>query len=101
MKSKLIEAAHETVKGLYKAGLVKTKTMREFDELCLPKVNKLSPSKIKKIRLQQKISQAVFAKYLNTSLSTVRQWEQGEKHPHGASLKLLNLVEQKGIDILI
>jgi putative transcriptional regulator len=42
----------------------------------------------------------VFAKYLNTSPSTIRQWEQGEKHPRGTSLKLLNLVADKGLSIL-
>ncbi len=37
---------------------------------------------------------------LNTSLSTVQQWEQGKKHPNGPSLKLLNIVDQKGLDAL-
>lgn len=41
-------------------------------------------------------SQAVFAAYLNTSVSTVQKWERGEKRPHGPSLKLLSVVESKG-----
>lgn len=101
MKQGILEVVHESVKDLYNSGLVKAKTMREFDELCLPKVKDLSASAIKKIRLRQHVSQAIFAKYLNTSLSTIRQWEQGEKHPRGTSLKLLNLVGEKGLDILI
>jgi putative transcriptional regulator len=28
----------------------------------------------------------------------VSQWERGEKKPRGASLKLLALIEKKGID---
>lgn len=75
MKKSMLEVAHEAVKDFYQIGLVKTKTMREFDELCLPKVKNLSASAIKKVRLREKVSQAVFAKYLNTSLSTIRQWE--------------------------
>ncbi len=75
--------------------------MREFDELCLPPVKDLSASQIKKIRLREKVSQPVFAKFLNTTLSTVRQWEQGEKHPRGTSLRLLNLVNEKGLKILL
>lgn len=75
--------------------------MREFDELCLPKVKKLSPRQIKSIRLREKVSQPVFAKFLNTTLSTVRQWEQGDKHPRGTSLRLLNLVAEKGLGVLL
>jgi putative transcriptional regulator len=42
----------------------------------------------------------VFAAYLNTSLSTVQKWERGQKKPNGPSLKLLNLVERKGLEVL-
>ncbi len=42
-------------------------------------------------------SQAVFAAYLNTSVSTVQKWEIGEKSPSGPALKLLNIVERKGL----
>lgn len=97
----MLETAHQMAKGLYKAGVIDTMTMREFDALCLPAVKELSSKEIKKIRLRQKVSQPVFAKYLNTSTSTVRQWEQGEKHPRGTSLKLLNLVAEKGLAALI
>jgi putative transcriptional regulator len=51
--------------------------------------------------LRHQLSQAVFASVLNTSLSTVRQWEIGEKHPGGPSLKLLKLLDRKGLDTLI
>jgi putative transcriptional regulator len=30
--------------------------------------------------------------------SLVSKWERGEKHPQGASLKLLSLVEKKGLE---
>jgi putative transcriptional regulator len=51
-------------------------------------------------RLRTRASQAVFAAYLNTSPTTVQKWEQGQKHPSGPSLKLLNLVERKGLEAL-
>jgi putative transcriptional regulator len=97
----ILETVHETAKGLYDANLIDMTTMREFDELCLPKVKDLSPKQIKSIRLREKVSQSVFAKFLNTTLSTVRQWEQGDKHPRGTSLRLLNLVAEKGLGILL
>jgi putative transcriptional regulator len=46
------------------------------------------------------MSQAVFAAVLNTSVSTVQKWEIGEKRPSGPSLKLLNVIESKGVDAL-
>jgi putative transcriptional regulator len=97
----ILETVHETAKGLYDANIINATTMREFDELCLPKVKELSPRQIKSIRLREKVSQPVFAKFLNTTLSTVRQWEQGEKHPRGTSLRLLNLVAEKGLSVLL
>ena len=75
-------------------------TMREFDALCLPPVKKLSPAQIRRLRLRCKASQAVFAAYLNTSPSTIQKWEQGKKVPNGPSLKLLNIVQQRGLDAL-
>jgi putative transcriptional regulator len=76
-------------------------TMREFDALCLAPVRPLSKTQIVRIRRKVGVSQPVFAQYLNVSKSTIAQWEQGEKVPSGPALKLLNLVEQKGLDALV
>ncbi|SPF53168.1 hypothetical protein SBA4_5470010 [Candidatus Sulfopaludibacter sp. SbA4] len=38
------------------------------------------------------------ARYLNVTTGLVSQWERGEKHPHGASLKLLTLVAKNGLE---
>lgn len=96
-----LEVAHAMATGLYEANVIDATTMREFDALCLPPVEELSPREIKKLRLREKVSQPVFAKCLNTSISTVKQWEQGEKHPRGTSLKLLNIVAKKGLSVLM
>ena len=96
----ILKVVHETARGLHAAGLMATKTMREFDALCLPQVRVYTPRQIKRLREQNKASQAVFAAYLNTSVSTVQKWEQGEKKPNGPSLKLLNLVSEKGLQAL-
>ena len=96
----VLKAVHETARGLRDAGLMDAKTMRDFDVLCLPKVRILTASQIKRIRERNKTSQAVFAAYLNTSVSTIQKWERGEKKPNGPSLKLLNLVAERGIQIL-
>jgi putative transcriptional regulator len=100
MTSKILKAMHETAVGLHRAGVMDTMTLREFDALCLPPVKTLTPRQIRRLRLRCKASQAVFAAYLNTSPSTVQKWEQGKKSPNGPSLKLLNLVERRGLEAL-
>lgn len=100
MSDEILKAVHEMAKDLYDAGVMKPEVMREFDALCLPPVKRYSAAQIKRLRLRHKASQAVFAAYLNASKTTVREWEQGKKKPGGMSLKLLNLVEQKGLEAL-
>ena len=97
----VMTAVHSTARGLRKAGLMDAKTMRDFDVLCLPRVKPLTPAQIRRIRARTQTSQAVFAAYLNTSISTVQKWERGEKSPDGPSLKLLNLVANHGIQVLL
>ena len=100
MADTILSVVHETAQGLHEAGVMDAKTMREFDALCLPPVKVYSAEQIKRIRLRNRASQAVFAAYLNTSPSTVQKWERGQKKPNGPSLKLLNLVDQKGLEVL-
>lgn len=99
-KSDLSAAIHETVSGLHDIGLVDKKTMRRFDESCLTPISDLTPEEIKAIRIQARVSQNVFARYLNVSPGVISQWERGEKHPAGASLKLLLIVRNKGLDAI-
>ncbi len=100
MDKSILEVVHEGAKDLYEAGLMDEITLRKFDALCLPPVTVYDAGQIKRIRLQTKTSQGVFAAYLNTSKSTVQKWEQGAKKPNGPSLKLLNIVDQKGLEAL-
>ena len=96
--SKIAAAVHETAQDFYSSGLMDKKTMREFDDLCLTPVKPLTPRQIARIRAREEVSQAVFARHLGVSLSLISQWERGEKKPSGASLKLLTLVDKKGLD---
>lgn len=101
MAAKILDAVHRTARDLAAAGVMDTTTLREFDALCLPAVKHLQAADIRRLRRRYKVSQAVFAAYLNTSLSTVQKWERGDKSPNGISLKLLNLVESKGLEVLL
>lgn len=100
-KSRIIEEMHETARGLHKVGLISKRRMREFDALCHLDVKEMPPQKIKFLRKKAHVSQAVFAAVLNASLSTVQKWEIGDKKPSGPSLKLLNLIERKGLDAVL
>ncbi|SRR6266436_3950340 len=97
-RSKILAAVHETAADLHESGLMDKKTMKAFDAMCLTPVKPLSAIQIRKLRLREKASQAVFARYLNVTTGLVSQWERGQKHPRGASLKLLNLVAKNGLD---
>ncbi len=101
MKKSILDTVHETARDLHKAGVMKDVTLREFDALCLPPVKEYTPAQIRRIRQKSHASQAVFAACLNTSPSTVQKWEIGGKKPNGPSLKLLNLVDQKGLEVLL
>jgi putative transcriptional regulator len=74
--------------------------MRQFDRMRLPQVSPLRPAEIKRIREISRVSQAVFAAILNTSLSTVQKWEVGQKRPTGTALKLLHLVQKNGLEVV-
>lgn len=100
MTSKILKTVHEAAKGLTDAGIMDKQTMREFDALCLPPVKSFTKGQIKAIREREKASQAVFASYLNITPSTIQSWEQGEKKPSGPALKLLNMVDKKGLACL-
>jgi len=97
MKNSLLDSIHKSAKGLQKAGLMDIETMQTFDALCLSPIKDLSPQEIKRLRLKERVSQSVFAVYLNITPSTIKKWETGEKHPRGTSLKLLNIVAEKGL----
>ncbi|HEY9280834.1 MAG TPA: DNA-binding transcriptional regulator [Eoetvoesiella sp.] len=100
-KSRILDEMHETARGLRSAGLISKRRMNEFDALRHLNVHEMQPQQIKTLREQAHFSQAVFAAVLNTSVSTVQKWEVGDKKPSGSSLKLLNLIERKGIDVVL
>lgn len=97
-RSSVMASIHETAEGLQAAGLIDKQTMRNFDDACLTPVRPLAPEEIRSLREREGASQAVFARYLNVTTGLVSQWERGEKHPQGASLKLLSLVAKHGLD---
>ena len=100
-KSRIFEAVHETASDLHRLGFIDKRKMNKFDVLCLDPIPAYDSKKIRALRDHLQLSQAVLAAVLNTSLSTVRKWEVGDKHPSGPSLKLLSLLDRKGLEAVL
>ncbi|QRN02962.1 transcriptional regulator [Legionella sp. MW5194] len=100
-KSDVFEAIHETANDLFEAGIITKQTMRQFDKSCLTEIHEFTPQAIIALRERERVSQPIFAHCLNLSKDIISQWERGIKKPSGASLKLLALIEKKGLDAIL
>jgi putative transcriptional regulator len=96
-RSDAMAAIHETMEALHEVGAVDRQTMREFDETCLTPIEVMLPEQIKALRIREHISQPVFARYLNVSKNLVSDWERGIKKPGGPALRLLTVIQHKGL----
>lgn len=100
-RSDPLRALHSAAEDLRSIGAIDKATMRQFDLTCLTPIPELRPETIRTIREAARMSQAIFALALNVTPSLVSQWERGEKKPSGPSLKLLALVDRKGIEAIL
>ncbi|MDP4970108.1 MAG: DNA-binding transcriptional regulator [Burkholderiaceae bacterium] len=99
-RSEILASVHESMEALHEIDAIDKQTMREFDEACLTPVLVLAPEEIKAIRVREHISQPVFARYLNVSRNLVSDWERGVKKPGGPALRLLTVIQKKGIEAI-
>ncbi|AGX88635.1 helix-turn-helix domain-containing protein [Candidatus Symbiobacter mobilis] len=98
--SRMTDEALETMRDLEQIGVVSKQTLRDFEAQALP-LPTYTAETIRGLREQLHVSQAVFAAYLNASVSTVQKWENGDKKPSGVALRLLSVIERKGLDVLV
>jgi putative transcriptional regulator len=98
-KSESSEAIHSSAAMLHKVGAIEKTTMVDFDARHLVP-NEIAPAEIKQLREANNVSQRVFARYLNTSESTVEKWESGAKRPSPPLRKLLSVVQKHGLQVL-
>ena len=99
-RSQIAEMIHQHAEDLFEGGFIDKKTMVEFDRSCLTPIKPLSADEIRQIRQKENFSQSVFAQYLNVSKNLVSDWERGVKKPSNTALKLLTLVQYKGIEAI-
>lgn len=100
-KNLISEVIHETAQGFHAAGLMDKTTMRHFDSLCLTEVPQYSPNQIQAIRKKCQASQSVFAAYMNITLSALQKWETGARKPDNVAMKMLQIIENKGLEALL
>ena len=98
--NKIRETLSEMAKDLHKVGAIDKTTFRKYDLKSLTPVPNYTAKQISLIRHKLGFSRAVFAAYLNVSDRSVKKWEQGESKPRGATLKLLSIVEKKGVEAI-
>ena len=99
--SRIIEEMHESLQALDELGLMEPQEVAATEALydaC--KVPQYSPENVRNLRSRFSLTQMALASILNTSVSSIRQWEQGKKRPSGPSNKLLYLLDKKGMEAL-
>lgn len=99
-KSDAFEAIHSAASGLYDLKIINKQTMRGFDESCIEEAPEFDARDIARLRSELNVSQSVFAVYLNTSTSTVAQWERGDKKPSGIAARLLQVIQKHGLAVI-
>ena len=96
MRKTIRNAVAESVKDLINGCFPISFTHRDLIELGIkiPEVQ-IAPEKVRRIRQKTHFSQTVFARLLNVSPSSVRQWEQGKRQPTGSTKVLLDILDKK------
>jgi len=99
-RSEAMAAVHETMEALHDVGAIDMQTLREFDETCLTPVHQFTAEEIRALRQRENVSQAVLGRYLNVSKHLVSSWERGVKQPYGPALRLLTIIEKRGLQAI-
>lgn len=102
-ETRMLKEMLETAQGLNAYGVMSKLDMARIRTLC-EEPPAYPPERVVAVRTSiAKVSQSVFASFLNVSVSTVQKWESptADKHPSGAAAKLLQIVETKGLEALL
>ncbi|KFX18458.1 helix-turn-helix domain-containing protein [Pectobacterium parvum] len=61
----------------------------------------MDASRVRAIREREKISQSQLAGIINMSANSVQKWERGVSAPTGAALRILEVIERKGLNAIL
>ncbi|MGR3294320.1 MAG: helix-turn-helix domain-containing protein [Candidatus Scalindua sp.] len=95
--SRVKEALGSLTRDLIDAGLGSPFTEKELNYygIKIPEIKEIPPKKIQTIRKKVQLSQSVFARLLNVSAASIKQWEQGTRNPTGSTKVLLDLLDKE------
>ena len=99
-KSEVFEALHRSASALRSVGAMDAQTMRNFDVACIETPTAWNKSKVRELRKKYQMSQPVLAAHLNSTPSTIAQWESGAKQPSKIAAKLLQVLAKHGPEVL-
>jgi putative transcriptional regulator len=99
--SNLRETINELAHDLHQANMIDKITLRELTEKDLPELHEYTGEEIQTIRKKERLSQAAFAKYLNISPAMIKSLELGQRKAQGAILRLINIIDRRGVSGLI
>ena len=103
--SRLTKALLETSDDMARVGILDAAahekiTLRHLDDTVATAAEPITGEEIRSMRERARLSQAVFARYLNLTVGYVSQLERGAKRPTGPALALLNVIRRKGIEAI-
>ena len=102
MTAEILGAAGDLHRLAIMAGAEHEKiTRRHMSDVAVPTAAPITADEIRQVREGARLSQAVFAKYLNVSPGYVSQLERGIKAPTGAALALLNVIRRVGFSAIL
>jgi putative transcriptional regulator len=104
--TRLTKELLESAKDMHTSGVIDTAayekiTMRHLGDTKPSTAAPPSGEEIRALREHAKMSQAVFAKYLNLTVGYVSQLEREVKRPTGPALVLHNVIRRKGIEAIL
>ncbi len=99
-RSTALETAYKTAAGLYRCGIIDKGAMGAFETTCLFLIEEMTSQQIANLRNREGVTPGVFASHLNIPEGYVRDWESGKRRPTGTALKLLSIIQAKGLDVL-
>ena len=99
--SEITEGIYQDMKRLHGKGFITDEKLAVFEKLRAPEVPDFTAAMIKALRQRFELTQSALAALMNVSPSAVQKWEIGDKHPDGASRKLLSILDTKGLSALL
>ena len=101
-ETEALASVHEAIADWHGSGAVDKATRRRFGAVWLETaVPDYSPEEIRALRERLHISQAVLASVINASANSIQKWERGVKKPSGTALKLLHLLDRRGLESVL